>query len=141
MSKLPDPAEFDGVIAVVDDDEYIVEALQWWLTSEGYKVSVHLNARSLLARLQPVANGWSLREGAEAPIHLGAVLADLNMPGMSGLELASELRRHAPELPVVIATAAGALEQEEITAKGIIWLKKPFSIDDVEALLLNKSAA
>jgi two-component system, response regulator, stage 0 sporulation protein F len=45
-----------------------------------------------------------LAGGVEALI---AILSDINMPGMQGLDLLSEIRRRYPELPVMMVTANG----------------------------------
>ncbi|MGQ9531831.1 MAG: response regulator [Desulfotomaculales bacterium] len=76
----------------------------------------------------------------------GAVLLDLKMPGMDGLEVLREIRRLHPALPVVLMTAYGEVGwQEAAAALGVRqYLLKPFSLSDVRQVvhaLLEGAAA
>ena len=53
------------------------------------------------------------------------VITDYSMPGMTGLQLAEELRRLRPELPIVLATGYGELR--EASFDELLYLPKPFS--------------
>lgn len=81
----------DGIIHIVDDDRAVREGLGFMLSSLGLTIETHSSASELLERL----------DGAV----VGCILADVRMPGMTGLELLDELKRRACALPVIIITA------------------------------------
>jgi len=61
------------------------------------------------------------------------VLSDIVMPGMSGVELATELRRRRPDLPVILTT--GYSEADGKAFEGFKLLTKPYRIETLEAAL------
>ena len=105
------------VIAVVDDDEPIRSALARLLRTIGYDARLYASAETLLAELP-----------RSAP---SCVLTDIQMPGMNGLELARELSRLAPALPVLVMTAYPSLASRELAlaAGATEYLTKP--LDDL----------
>ena len=90
-------------ILVVDDEEQVRELAVHVLTRAGYSV---LSVASAAQALEVVA--------AE-PIEL--VVSDVVMPGLSGIDLLTELRERKPALPVVLMT--GGSSEPERTAKAI----------------------
>ncbi|WP_254054595.1 response regulator [Roseovarius sp. EL26] len=62
------------------------------------------------------------------------VLSDINMPGMSGLELLDEVKSRAPDLPVIMVTAYGdkGTETEAVRrgARGLV--SKPVNFEDLK---------
>ena len=60
------------------------------------------------------------------------LLTDLGLPGMSGEELASEVRRRHPRLPVVIASGYGPSERQ---VEGVRFIGKPYSSIDLQQAL------
>ncbi len=115
------------LVAVIDDDKAIVDALRFLLQMEGFEVETFLSAAAFLAVLDRV------------PAAL--VIVDQNMPGMSGLEMTLELRGLGRAVPVIMLTAAldGALQARALAAGVSHVLAKPPSddelIDLVRALL------
>ncbi|MGD9917426.1 MAG: response regulator transcription factor [Paenirhodobacter sp.] len=83
-----------AVIHIVDDDRAAREGLGFLLSSLGLVTEAHGSAADLLARL----------DGAQAT---GCILADVRMPGMTGLELLDELGRRGCPLPVIMITGHG----------------------------------
>jgi len=81
----------------------------------------------------------ALRRLAEIRPELIVILSDINMPGMDGLELLSELRRLRPELPVLMVTAYGDDERrhraDELGAAD--FLSKPVDFDQLKQQLLR----
>jgi DNA-binding NtrC family response regulator len=75
--------------------------------------------------------------GAEALTHpdddLDAVITDLSMPGMDGLQLLAALRARDPALPVMLLTARGSerLAVQAMKAGAYDYLVKPFDIDEI----------
>lgn len=76
----------------------------------------------------------------EAP---DALVTDLRLPGMSGLELLLAARSIVPQLPVVLVTAFGVPElgAELRRSPGIEFLEKPFAIDALVAAIERAAAA
>jgi DNA-binding response OmpR family regulator len=130
-----------GIVAIVDDDPQISRALGLWLEQQGLRTTHHLTGESLLHIL------WNGSEGGLLPLHMdasgpaefrlvGAVL-DLNLPGITGIELACTLRQLSPELPLAIVTALHDDERVRYgrPPSGIRCLKKPFDLDALEDAL------
>jgi FixJ family two-component response regulator len=110
----------DGLlIAVVDDDMSIRNATQDLLKAAGYATAVFSNATSFLdSPLRP---------------RVACLVADLRMPGMTGLALHELLTMSGSAIPTIIITAhAGEMTPERVRASGITcFLTKPFSPDDL----------
>jgi CheY-like chemotaxis protein len=68
---------------------------------------------------------------------LAAVLSDINMPGMDGLELLAEIKQRYPDLPVMMVTAYGDDERRRrATQYGAAeFITKPVDFDDLKAQL------
>jgi len=102
---------------VVEDDPDIVELVSLYLTRDGWTVDAVGDGRSALQRLR--AGGYEL------------VVLDLQLPGLDGLSVCSEIRRDAAtrSLPVVVITARGD-EADRIVGLELgadDYLVKPFS--------------
>jgi DNA-binding NtrC family response regulator len=72
-----------------------------------------------------------------------AVMTDVSLPGMSGIELAKELVQKYPKLPVVIASGYGTLNVETLMGQrqaNVLVLAKPYDMDMLEKTL-SKAAA
>jgi RNA polymerase sigma factor (sigma-70 family) len=106
-------------VYVVDDEPAIRDSLAMLLRSVGLATRTFDGAQAFLDAFQPAPNA--------------CLLADVRMPGMSGLELQSELARRGVGLPVIIVTAHGdvAAARSALRAGAIDFIEKP--IDD-EAL-------
>lgn len=83
----------DAVIHIVDDDRAAREGLGFLLSSLGLTVADHGSAADLLGRLDDSVPG--------------VILADVRMPGMTGLELLDELQRRGCPMPVIMITGHG----------------------------------
>jgi FixJ family two-component response regulator len=107
-------------VFIVDDDSSVRDALSLLLSLRGYVTATFASAEDFLAALQPV---WR-----------GCVIADIKMPGMSGLELQRSLRERNPSLPVIVITAHGdvAAARQAFLADAVDFIEKPF---DGEQLL------
>ncbi|AOY87196.1 sigma-54-dependent Fis family transcriptional regulator [Marinobacter salinus] len=101
-------------ILIVEDDHDLREALVTTLELAKFRVREAANAREALARL------------AEAPVDM--VVSDVNMPGMSGHELLSEVQSLYPGLPMMLITAYGQISHavSAMQAGAIDYLVKPF---------------
>jgi DNA-binding NtrC family response regulator len=112
-----------GRILVVEDDDSLRRVTHAQLERCGYETSVAADAPEALAVLE------------KQPIDL--VLTDLNLPGMSGLELLNRIRIEYPEISVVIITAYGTIETAvaAIKAGAYDYIAKPVHPDELRALV------
>jgi CheY-like chemotaxis protein len=72
-----------------------------------------------------------------------AVMTDVSLPGMSGIDLAKELIKNYPQLPVVIASGYGALNLDFLLGhqqRNVLVLPKPYDMGMLEKTL-NEAAA
>jgi PAS domain S-box-containing protein len=110
------PEEKFGHVLLVEDDTEVAALTMEMLDSIGYSVT---HVASPAAALGALANGRDV----------DIVFSDVMMPGgMSGVDLAQEIRRRRPDLPIVLATgyveaARGAM------AEGLEVLAKPYQLD------------
>jgi two-component system response regulator FixJ len=111
----------EGTVFVVDDDEAVRRGLAALLGARGYAVETFPSAEAFLARVPP-----------EPP---ACLLADVRMPGMSGLELQAELKRRGARLPVVVITGHGdvAMAVAALKAGALDFIEKPFDADAIVA--------
>ena len=108
-----------GKVLVVDDKELMRDSVAAILSRKGHAVVTAPDAKAALARI--------------ADKRPEAIVTDLQMPGMNGLELLEEIRRIDAELPVVFMTAFGSVETAvEAMRKGAFdYVTKPFSGDEL----------
>jgi CheY-like chemotaxis protein len=103
-------------VLIVDDDEYVLQPLCRYLGSSGYEV---VAARSGLEAMRSMAE--------LAP---SVVVTDIQMPGMSGVELSARIREEHPDVPIVLITGyASELTEAEVRAAGVhAVVRKPFAL-------------
>jgi DNA-binding NtrC family response regulator len=108
-----------NTIVVVDDDREMASVLVEILGSAGY--------RALAANSGTDALNLIKRERPEL------VITDLRMVGMSGHQLQAEIKRVAPNLPVIIITAFGSIQTavESMKLGAFDYITKPFSSDEL----------
>ncbi len=77
------------------------------------------------------------RLASEIQPTLVAVLSDINMPGMDGLELLAEIKQQFPDLPVMMVTAYGDNERRKLAAEygAAEFITKPVDFDRLKAQL------
>lgn len=104
-------------VVLVDDDPHIRVAAGQTLELEGYEV-VTLDAAEAALKLIP--EGWG-----------GVVVTDINLPGMSGLELLAQLQQSDPQLPVIMITGHGDISTavSAIRSGAYDFIEKPFPSD------------
>ena len=112
-----------GRILVVEDDDCLRRVTQAQLERCGYETAVSADVPEALSVLE------------RQPIDL--VLTDLNLPGMSGLELLNRIRIAYPEISVVVITAYGTIETAvaAIKAGAYDYITKPVHPDELRALV------
>ncbi len=107
---------------VIDDDQSIRWVLERALQQDGIAVRTFESAENVLANL-----------GHQQP---DAIITDIRMPGIGGLDLLESIRARFPELPIIIMTAHSDLESAVAAYRGgaFEYLPKPFDVDDAVRL-------
>jgi DNA-binding response OmpR family regulator len=115
-----DPA-FAPSILLVEDEPGIVDFLTRGLRAEGFTVEAALDGEEGQRR--------ALREGFDL------VVLDLMLPGVVGMDVLAKLRELKPELPVIVLTARGEIEDRVagLDAGAVDYLVKPFSLAELLA--------
>lgn len=109
-------------VVAIDNDEVLLQMLKEMYAQEGIHCDTCTNVTELIELIRRKA--------------YGLLLTDLNMPDINGFELLELLRSsnvgNAKTIPVVVATASGSCEREELLAHGFAGrLFKPFSISEL----------
>ncbi len=110
----------------VDDDPTAGELLQRFCEGTAYNSRIFHDPREALE--------FFMEEGADA------IITDLQMPGMSGIELLGEIRNHDCEVPVIIITAHTTIDSaiDALRLGASDFLKKPFDMEEL-LLLVDKT--
>jgi two-component system, NtrC family, nitrogen regulation response regulator GlnG len=110
-------------IWVIDDDRSIRWVLERALKQAGMAVQSFENADGILDKLT-----------TEMP---AAIISDVRMPGMDGLQLLEQIGERHPELPVIIMTAHSDLDSAVSAYQGgaFEYLPKPFDVDEAIELV------
>ncbi len=108
-----------GRLLVVDDDDELRELLVAGLGSQGYEVVGCASAEKALAALVDQC--------------FDVILADLNLPGMNGIELCARVIEERPEQVVMVITAFGSMKSAiaAIRAGAYDYITKPFDVEAV----------
>ena len=109
-----------GKILLVEDEEALCETVAAALRDYGHTVDTSLNGRDALTRLRS-------REPYDA------IVLDLRLPDMNGLEIVEYLKSSRPSLGLIVAS--GYLEQEDVLRTAERWpimmLRKPYAASDL----------
>jgi len=110
-----------GRVLVVEDDRDIRRNVELLLSSEGYTVQVAQNGQEALSMLQ---------NAAELPC---VIMLDLMMPVMDGFQFreAQQRDRSLADIPVVIMTADGHVDEKKLRTQAAGALRKPADVDDI----------
>jgi two-component system response regulator MprA len=119
-------------ILVVDDERAVRDSLRRALELEGYEIELASNGQEALYRLSANADP-------------DAVILDVLMPGMDGIEVCRRVRRNGNRLPILMLTARDAVENrvEGLDAGADDYVTKPFALEELLArvrALLRRSA-
>ncbi len=112
--------ESSPTVFVVDDDAAVRKSLVRLLKSAGYQVEAFATAREFLTRWQEHAT-------------TGCLVLDVQMPGLSGLDLQRELRSTTRSVPIVFITGHGDIPMSVMAMKAgaVDFLAKPFQAEDL----------
>jgi CheY-like chemotaxis protein len=117
-----------NILLVEDSDEVSCITVEY-LQELGHQVVAVAEAEKALTRLKNEL--------------FDAVMTDIRLPGMSGIELARSLAKDYPRRPGVIASGYGALNLEFLLGeklRTVLMLPKPYDLPDLERTL-NEAAA
>lgn len=115
------------LVAIVDDDELIRESLHGLMEEAGFSAKGFASAEEFL-------NSGELELAA-------CLIADIRMPGMSGLELQARLNQDHRDIPIIFITARGdeKMRMQALRAGAVEFLTKPLNdevlLDQVRAAL------
>ena len=117
---------FQPRVLVVDDEVRIQHACKRLLTEEGCDVEVAENGIRGLKMIEEK--------------HFDIILLDLMMPGMSGLEVLTDVKANHPDTVIIVVTGYATLEHSIETMKqgAFDFLSKPFSPEELR-LVINKA--
>lgn len=120
-----DPGTPQSVL-IVEDDEAVLNALTLQLQARGWRITTTTDPHEALTRFQ--ANPTTV------------ALLDIDIPGLDAVELARNLRRHRPDLIVIMMTGYPGLDQaiEGVHQVAYDYLVKPFRIEQL-SLIINRA--
>ncbi|WP_284616631.1 response regulator transcription factor [Aquabacterium humicola] len=115
-------------VFIVDDDASVRDALSLLLSLRGYPTAVFGRAEDFLRVLE---SHWR-----------GVVVADIRMPGLSGLDLQRALAEHPSRLPVIIITGHGDIDaaRQAFKLSAVDFLEKPFD-DELLVAAIERALA
>lgn len=110
-------------VLVVDDHAHAREVISRLLEAGGYVVVIAANGAEAIQMLEHNEN-------------IGAIVTDVSMPDMTGVELTYYVRDHYPTLPIAIVSGdIGELERSVIARAGVPFLKKPVHAEALYAAI------
>jgi FixJ family two-component response regulator len=109
----------DPLIAVVDDDKSMRDTIKDLLESEGF-VAVTFSSASNFLKCRRLTT-------------IGCLIADMRMPGMSGLELSQHLAATRRPIPTILISAFPneQMRAQAASARVVCYLVKPFSAEEL----------
>jgi two-component system, LuxR family, response regulator FixJ len=108
-----------GLVYVVDDDAAILDSLAMLLKSVALPCRAYSDAGAFLDEFDPAQHA--------------CLLADIRMPGMSGLELQDEINRRGAAIPIIFMTGHGDVPTvvKAMKAGALEFIQKPFRDEDL----------
>jgi len=109
------------LISIIDDDESMREAIKGLMRSLGYRVEAVASAQEFLR--------------SRFVRRTSCVIADMQMPGMTGLDLYQRLSTSGEPVPTILITAYpdDGVRERALAAGVVGYLSKPFEEDDLLA--------
>ena len=127
QERIVPSGSFDGyrivknipIISIVDDDEAVREATKTLVRAVGYSASTFGSAEEFLKSKQ-----FS---------NTSCLITDLQMPGLSGLDLQAQLIADGHRIPTIFVTAFpdNTARTSAMNAGAIAFLSKPYKVDDL----------
>ncbi len=113
-------------ILVIEDDGAMGELLEKSLSSRGFEVTLHVSANEAL--------------DAALSDNLNAIVTDMHLDGLNGIEFCSRIAQSRPNIPVLVMTAFGSMDTaiEALRAGAYDFMPKPLDMDAL-ALALQRA--
>jgi len=113
------PEDIKADVLLVDDEEQFLKVLSKRLEGRGMKVDTSTSGEDALSRVK----------GKE----FDAIILDLAMPGMSGIETLKRIRSENPDVQIIMLTGHGSVEKgiEAMKAGAIDFLEKPADLNKI----------
>jgi DNA-binding NtrC family response regulator len=113
------PEEIKADVLLVDDEEQFLKVLSQRMEGRGLKVDTATSGEDAIKRVQ----GKSF----------DAIVLDLAMPGISGIETLKRIRSENPDVQIIMLTGHGSLEKgvEAIKAGAVDFLEKPADMNKI----------
>jgi DNA-binding NtrC family response regulator len=115
------PEEIKADVLLVDDEEQFLKVLSQRMEGRGLKVDTSTTGEEALKKVK----------GKD----FDAIVLDLAMPGMSGIETLKRIRSENPDVQIIMLTGHGSVEKgvEAIQAGAVDFLEKPADINKIMA--------
>lgn len=115
--------ESGRLISVIDDDDSMRRAVVALVRSAGYDARGYESAEEFLETMDTLA--------------FGCIVTDIQMPGLSGIQLKHHLTARQNRTPVIMITAREdpSLEQQALASGAVCFLRKPFQAEEFVACL------
>ncbi len=109
----------DRIVFVVDDDDAVRDSLCALLESDGFKTEGFATGQAFLDTYSPDDSG--------------CLIVDVQMPGMSGLELQARLAAQQIDVPIIVITGHGdvPIAVQALKAGALDFFEKPFTDDTI----------
>ncbi|MEM7166057.1 MAG: response regulator [Planctomycetota bacterium] len=122
------PEQLPPRILIVDDEEFVREAIELYFSTEGFQTLTACNGNEALQRLE------------EEPIDLA--ILDIMMPGMDGIQLLREIKKFDADIEVVMASGCGTIESaiESMRLGAYDYVTKPILNFDEDLLKVVRKA-
>jgi EAL domain-containing protein (putative c-di-GMP-specific phosphodiesterase class I) len=123
QAERDNPGASRGKLLIVDDDAQVRGALARSLNAIGYEVSSSANGRE----------ATELLDGAQ----FDAVISDIAMPEMDGIQLLRAIRQRDNDVPVVLITGAPdvATAMQAVRLGALLYLTKPVDLDEMKGIV------
>jgi len=109
-----------ALIAIVDDDESVCRAIKRLVRSLGMEADTFTSGQEFLQTIGGVP--W---------IEIDCIVLDVQMPGLTGLQVQERLLRDGKQIPVIFITAheEAVVRERALAAGAVAFLNKPFNDD------------
>jgi DNA-binding NtrC family response regulator len=110
-------------ILVIDDEKSLVDLLTVVFKNEGYAVK----------QAQSAEQGLAVLDSDEVDL----VITDIKLPGSDGMEVLRRVRAKRPDVPVVMITAYGSVQQavDALKAGALDYVVKPFDVEELKIVV------
>lgn len=110
-------------ILIIDDEKSLLDLLTVVFKKEGYGVKTALSAKKGLEFLEKD--------------DIDLIIADIKMPQMSGMDLLKHVKEQKPEIPIVMITAYGSINQavDALKSGALDYVVKPFDVEELKIIV------